>query len=88
MVKLLAVEGAGEQNLIYDECQKRNHMTNYVTAQFQSHLHVEGFFFFFQACVWGAIFLVCLIIVSFINFFFLSTFQLTGGNNRNGQNEE
>lgn len=47
MVKLLAVEGAGEQNLIYDECQKRNHMTNYVTAQFQSHLHVEGFFFFF-----------------------------------------
>lgn len=46
MVKLLAVEGAGEQNLIYDECQKRNHMTNYVTAQFQSHLHVEGFFFF------------------------------------------
>ena len=48
MVKLLAVEGAGEQNLIYDECQKRNHMTNYVTAQFQSHLHVEGFFFFFS----------------------------------------
>lgn len=88
-MKLLAVEGAGEQNLIYDECQKRNHMKNYVTAQFQSHLHVEGFFFFFfQACVWGAIFLVCLIIVSFINFFFLSTFQLTGGNNRNGQNEE
>lgn len=49
MVKLLAVEGAGEQNLIYDECQKRNHMTNYVTAQFQSHLHVEGFFFFFSS---------------------------------------